>query len=203
MSEHGPWTTPAADELQPVTKRGSDLIRDPLLNKGTAFTPEERRALGLEGLLPSRVNSLDQQAHRIEEQIATYSEPLNKYIALADLQNRNEQLFYRVLADNLQTLMPVVYTPTVGGATKRFSHNFRRGRGVWITPDHRGRMGEILKAAAGDRDVRLLVATDNQSILGIGDQGLLHTVRPLHHHGPRSIEVQCDLVLGNVVSLLV
>ena len=171
MADSGPWTTPAADEAQPVSKRGNDLIRDPLLNKGTAFTPEERRALGLEGLLPSRVNSLDQQASRIEQQIDRYDEPLNKYIALADLQNRNEQLFYRVLTDNLESLMPVVYTPTVGGATKRFSHTFRRGRGVWITPDHRGRMAEILRASAVGRDIRLLVATDNQSILGIGDQG--------------------------------
>ena len=171
MSNTGPWTTPAADEPLSVTLRGIDLIRDPLLNKGTAFTPEERQALGLEGLLPSRVNSLDQQAARIEQQIARYDEPLNRYIALADLQNRNEQLYYRVLTDNLESLMPVVYTPTVGGATKRFSHTFRRGRGVWITPDHRGRMAEILRAAAGGRDVRLLVATDNQSILGIGDQG--------------------------------
>jgi malic enzyme len=171
MAKRGPWATPAADEVLPVRLRGNELIRDPLLNKGTAFTPEERRALGLEGLLPSRVNSLDQQASRIEQQIARYDEPLNKYIALADLQNRNEQLFYRVLTDNLEQLMPVVYTPTVGRATKRFSHTFRRGRGVWITPDHRGRIAEILKGAASGRDVRLLVATDNQSILGIGDQG--------------------------------
>ena len=83
MAKRGPWATPAADEVLPVRLRGNELIRDPLLNKGTAFTPEERRALGLEGLLPSRVNSLDQQASRIEQQIARYDEPLNRYIALA------------------------------------------------------------------------------------------------------------------------
>jgi malic enzyme len=171
MARHRAWTTPAADEPQSVTQRGYGLIRDPLLNKGTAFTPEERRQLGLEGLLPSRVNSLDQQVFRNVQQLSAHRDPLDRYVMLADLQDRNEQLFYRVLTDHLETFMPIVYTPTVGRATREFSHVFRRGRGVWITPDHRGRIGEILRAGAAGRDIRLLVATDNQSILGIGDQG--------------------------------
>jgi malate dehydrogenase (oxaloacetate-decarboxylating) len=171
MTAKRTWTTPAADEPLPVTERGYELIRDPLLNKGTAFTPEERRALGLEGLLPSRVNNLEQQVRRNVDRLAALSDPLNRYLGLADLQDRNEQLFYRVLTDNLEEFMPIVYTPTVGRATREFSHVFRRGRGVWITPDHRGRFADILRAGANGRDIRLLVATDNQSILGIGDQG--------------------------------
>jgi malic enzyme len=171
MTHTRAWSTPAADEHQRVELSGADLIREPLLNKGTAFTPQERRAFGLEGLLPSRVNNMDQQAHRVELQLDAHRDPLDKYLILAELQDRNEQLFYRVLADNLESLMPVVYTPTVGLATREFSHVFRRGRGLWITPDHRGRIAEILRAATAGRDIRLLVATDNQSILGIGDQG--------------------------------
>ncbi len=171
MTAHRVWTTPAADEPMPVKQRGYELIRDPLLNKGTAFTPEERLELGLEGLLPSRVNNLEQQVRRNVDRLFSLSDPLNRYLGLADLQDRNEQLFYRLLTDNLEEFMPIVYTPTVGRATREFSHVFRRGRGVWITPDHRGRMASILRAGANGRDIRLLVATDNQSILGIGDQG--------------------------------
>jgi malic enzyme len=171
MASHRAWSTPAADEPQRVQQRGFDLIRDPLLNKGTAFTPEERRKFGLDGLLPSRVNSLEQQVLRNVDQLSAHRDPLDKYVILADLQDRNEQLFYRVLTDHLETLMPIVYTPTVGLATREYSHVFRRGRGVWITPEHRGRIADILRAGAAGRDIRLLVATDNQSILGIGDQG--------------------------------
>ncbi len=171
MARHRPWSTPAADEPQSVTQRGLDLIRDPLLNKGTAFSPEERRDLGLEGLLPSRVNNLEQQVYRNVQQLTAHRDPLDQYVMLADLQDRNEQLFYRVLTDHLEAFMPIVYTPTVGHATREFSHVFRRGRGVWITPEHRGRIADILRAGAAGRDIRLIVATDNQSILGIGDQG--------------------------------
>lgn len=171
MASHRAWSTPAADEPLPVKQRGFDLIRDPLLNKGTAFSPEERRELGLEGLLPSRFNSLEQQVYRNVQQLSAHRDPLDQYLMLADLHDRNEQLFYRVLIDHLETFMPIVYTPTVGLATREFSHVFRRGRGVWVTPDHRGRIADILRAGAAGRDIRLLVATDNQSILGIGDQG--------------------------------
>ncbi|MGB5589022.1 MAG: NAD-dependent malic enzyme, partial [Gammaproteobacteria bacterium] len=146
-------------------------IRNPLLNKGSAFPESERRSLGLEGLLPTRVNTMDQQARRFCRSLDQFKEPMEKYLELAELHDRNEQLFYRVLLDNLQALMPIVYTPTVGQATREFSHVFRRGRGVWVTPDHRGRIAGILRNAAAGRDVRLLVATDNESILGIGDQG--------------------------------
>lgn len=165
------WQIPAPGQPLPVTRRGYELIRNPLLNKGSAFPESERRSLGLEGLLPTRANTMDQQARRFCRSLDHFKEPMEKYLELAELHDRNEQLFYRVLLDNLQALMPIVYTPTVGQATREFSHVFRRGRGVWVTPDHRGRIADILRNAAAGRDVRLLVATDNESILGIGDQG--------------------------------
>ena len=127
--------------------------------------------LGLDGLLPSRVNSMAQQVRRIHMSLDRLRDPFDKYLELSGLQDRNEQLFYRVLCDRLESLMPVIYTPTVGRATREFSHVFRRARGVWITPDHRGRIADVLRAAGVGRPVRLIVATDNESILGIGDQG--------------------------------
>jgi malate dehydrogenase (oxaloacetate-decarboxylating) len=165
------WNSPGPEEPQRVRRRGYDLIRDPLLNKGSAFTTEERGYLGLEGLLPVGVNTMDQQMKRFMEALVHFKDPMDKYVELAELHDRNEQLFYRVLIDDLPALMPIVYTPTVGRATREFSHVFRRGRGVWLSPDQRGRMDEVLESATDERDVRLIVATDNQSILGIGDQG--------------------------------
>jgi malic enzyme len=154
-----------------IDVRGYDLIRDPLLNKGSAFPEDERLAFGLDGLLPTRVNTMDEQAARFCQFLSRLSVPMNKYVELAELHDRNENLFYRVLMDDLQNLMPIVYTPTVGEATREFSHVFRRGRGVWVTPDHRGRMAEILRNGTVGRDIRLMVVTDSESILGIGDQG--------------------------------
>ena len=154
-----------------VKKRGHDLIRDPMLNKGTALTREERKALGVEGLLPHRVMTMEAQARRVHEALQGKNTPLGKYVDLADLQERNEQLYYRVLCDHLEELMPIVYTPTVGLATQRYSHVYRRGRGIWITPDHKGKIARVLREAVGERDIRLMVVTDNEAILGIGDQG--------------------------------
>jgi malate dehydrogenase (oxaloacetate-decarboxylating) len=161
----------ACKEAVEVRKRGYDLIRDPLLNKGTGFSQEERRSLGLEGLLPSQVNDIGHQCKRVFTMLQLEHTDFEKYIALADLQDRNEQLFYRVLCDHLEEFLPIVYTPTVGEATRRFSQIYRRGRGVFITPEHRGRMASVLQSASADRDIQLLVVTDNESILGIGDQG--------------------------------
>ncbi|MDH4012696.1 MAG: NAD-dependent malic enzyme [Chromatiales bacterium] len=161
----------ACKEAVEVRKRGYDLIRDPLLNKGTGFSHEERRTLGLEGLLPSQVNDIGHQCKRVFTMLQLEHTDFEKYIALADLQDRNEQLFYRVLCDHLEEFLPIVYTPTVGEATRRFSQIYRRGRGVFITPEHRGRMASVLQSASAERDIQLLVVTDNESILGIGDQG--------------------------------
>src|SRR5688572_8453794 len=153
-----------------VAVRGRMLLLHPLLNKGTAFTREERRAFDLEGLLPNAVLTLDQQVERAHDSITRKADPLERYIGMAALQDRNETLFYRLLVSHLEELMPIVYTPTVGEACQKYSRIFRRARGVWITPDHKGRIAEVLaRAAIGD--VRLIVATDNERILGLGDQG--------------------------------
>ena len=151
--------------------RGHSVMRDPLLNKGSAFSPDERRMLGLNGLLPPTCNTQDQQAVRFYERLSTIADPLARYRELTGLQDRNEHLYYRILLDHLAELMPIVYTPTVGLATQKFSEVFQRGRGVWITPADRGHIREVLENAAGGRNIRLAVVTDNESILGIGDQG--------------------------------
>ncbi len=154
-----------------TAKRGRAVIHDPLLNKGTAFSDEERDALGLHGLVPPNRNTLEQQARRAHAALRRLTEPLDKYVGFAALQDRNEHLFYRVLLDHMTEYMPIVYTPTVGLATQQFSHVFQRGRGIWLNPSMRGRLKEVLSNAAGERDIKLIVATDNESILGIGDQG--------------------------------
>ena len=153
-----------------VPYRGGALLRHPLYNKGTAFTREERHTFDLEGLLPAAVSTLEQQARRMYASIVRKADPLEQYIGLAALQERNETLFYRLLLDNLEEFMPIVYTPTVGLACQEYSRIFRRGRGLWITPGHRGRVEEVLRSAPFE-DVRLIVATDNERILGLGDQG--------------------------------
>jgi malic enzyme len=158
--------------------RGARLLSEPLCNKGTAFSAEERNTFGLEGLLPAAVSTVEQQARRVYENIVRKSDPLAQYIRLTALQDRNEHLFYRVLMDHLEEFLPVVYTPTVGQASKDYSHIFQRGRGIWITPRDRGHIRNVL-ANARFPDVRLIVATDNQAILGIGDQGAGGMVIPI------------------------
>ena len=153
-----------------VPYRGARLLRHPLFTKGTAFSKEERSTFGLEGLLPHTVSTMEQQSERVYANILRKKDPLEKYIGLAALQDRNEYLFYRVLIDHIEEFLPIVYTPTVGQACQEFSHIFRRARGIWITPEHRGRIKEILGNAPFD-DVRLIVVTDNERILGLGDQG--------------------------------
>ncbi len=151
-------------------KRGVDLLHDPILNKGTAFTEKERDALGLRGLLPAHVSTQGEQVARVLENIRRKTSDIEKYIYLVSLQDRQEDLFYRVVTDNLEEMMPIVYTPTVGQACIEFGHIFRRPRGMYLSPKDRGRVREIL----GNwpfRDVRIIVVTDGERILGLGDLG--------------------------------
>ncbi len=134
-----------------VSERGTHLLSHPFYNKGSAFTKDERRTFGLEGLLPSGVNTLEQQARRVYENLARKTDPLERYIGLASLEDRNEHLFHHVLAEHLEEFLPIVYTPTVGRACQQFSHIFRRARGLWITPEHRGRIDEVLGNCARAR----------------------------------------------------
>jgi malic enzyme len=154
-----------------VPIRGTSLLRYPLYNKGTGFSQEERKRFGLEGLLPSQHNDIETQAQRVFNTIMFNEDPVGRHIGLAALQDRNEHLYYKILSQHLEELMPIVYTPTVGKASQYFSRVFRRARGIWITPEYVGRIEQILRNAAPFSGVQLMVVTDNESILGIGDQG--------------------------------
>ncbi len=157
--------------LRDVTlPRGMDLLHDPHLNKGTAFSEAERDALGLHGLLPPRVFTLEEQAIRVLENIRRKDVPLEKYIYLISLQDRNEVLFNRVVLDNLDEMMPIIYTPTVGQACQEYAHIFRRPRGVFISRNDRGNIANVLANWPED-DVRVIVVTDGERILGLGDLG--------------------------------
>jgi malate dehydrogenase (oxaloacetate-decarboxylating) len=155
-----------------TNKSGRELLRAPLYDKGTGFTYEERRRFGIEGMLPAEYNDIATQAERTFLSICFNPDPVGRHIDLSQLLNRNEVLFYKILSTNLEELMPVIYTPTVGEASRFFSRVYRRARGVFITPEHVGRIEQVLREAAPFSDVRLMVVTDNEAILGIGDQGV-------------------------------
>jgi malate dehydrogenase (oxaloacetate-decarboxylating)(NADP+) len=149
---------------------GYDLLHTPRLNKGTAFSEAERRAYGLEGLLPPAVTNVELQVARRHAEIANLDDDLQKYLVLSDLQARNETLFYAVLMSDPATYMPLVYTPTVGEACQKFAHIFREARGMYLPISARGRVREIL-GNWPEKDVRFIVVTDGERILGLGDLG--------------------------------
>jgi malate dehydrogenase (oxaloacetate-decarboxylating) len=156
-----------------TTCRGYSVLSDPWLNKGTAFPESERAALGLTGLLPSRILTLDQQAQRAYKQCSQQASDLDKNVYLTALHDRNEVLFYRVLTDHLSELLPIVYTPTIGEAIQQYSHQYRRPRGVYLSIDAPDQIETALRATELSADeVDLIVATDAQAILGIGDWGV-------------------------------
>jgi malate dehydrogenase (oxaloacetate-decarboxylating)(NADP+) len=151
---------------------GSALLSNPQLNKGTAFTEEERDALGLHGLLPPRVFTLDEQVKRALINVRGKSTDLERYVYLSSLQTRNEILFYRVVLDHLEEIMPIIYTPTVGEACLEYGHILGAPRGLFLSIRDRGRVESILRNWP-HRDARLIVVTDGERILGLGDLGAM------------------------------
>ena len=151
-------------------KRGADILHDPLLNKGTSFSLAERDALGLRGLLPPKVTSQAQQVDKILSNIRRKATDLDKYTYLVSLQERNAALFYRVVMDNLSEMMPIIYTPTVGQACQKYALIFRRPQGLFISSQDRGKIRDLLRNWP-HADVRMIVITDGERILGLGDLG--------------------------------
>ena len=165
--------TVATNEVAPLPEgfpTGVDLLHNPLYNRGTGFTAAEREAFALRGLLPARVLSLENQVARILENLRKKPTDLEKYVYLLDLEDRNETLFYRILIDNIDEMMPLVYTPTVGLGCQQYGHIFRRPRGLYISANERGHIREILDNWPLD-DIRVIVVTDGERILGLGDLG--------------------------------
>jgi malate dehydrogenase (oxaloacetate-decarboxylating) len=167
------FLTTAEGPVLRVRSRGFSVLGTPMLNRGTAFTPEERRALGLVGLLPHGVSTIDGQVRRVYGQFRRQPDALAKNVYLANLRDRNEVLFYRLLSEHLAEMLPIVYTPTVGQAIERYSHEYRRPRGVFLSVDHPDLVEESFRNyGLGPDDVDLIVATDAEGILGIGDWGV-------------------------------
>lgn len=160
-------------ETVQIAVRGRQVLARPMLNFGPAYTLEQRRALGLQGLLPPAVNSMNEQLKRVYRQFAVQPDALSKYVFLNQLQDLNEILYYRLVSEHLDEMLPIIYTPTVGEAIERFSSTFDRARGIYLAIDNPESIDEALVAhGAGPDDVDLIVATDSEGILGIGDQGV-------------------------------
>jgi malate dehydrogenase (oxaloacetate-decarboxylating) len=153
-----------------TTGRGATILNDPVINKGTAFTPAERADLGIDGLLPPRVETLDEQCARIRVKYDAFHRDLERHVFLRALQDINEVLFYAFVENHLEEMLPIVYTPTVGDACRQFSHIYRRPHGLFLAYPDRARLADQL--ADVDRDIDVIVVTDGQRILGLGDQGL-------------------------------
>ncbi len=154
----------------PIAERGTAVLKSPVLNKGTAFTREEREAFGLVGLLPDNVSTIEEQLERVANQIQYKVGEMDKNVYLNGLMDRNETLFYRFLIENLEEMVPIIYTPTVALSCRHWSRIFRRARGIYVTPRDRGRIYQALRSRPKESNP-VIVVTDNERILGIGDQG--------------------------------
>ncbi len=178
MAQDGAIRTPrtfrvAADGAFETSRRGLDVLEAPVLNKGSAFTLQERTQLGLHGLLPAAVTTVDLQAERSYAQYGHQGDDLAKHLFLDSLHDRNEVLYYRVLSEHLAEMLPIVYTPTVGEAIERYSKEFQRPRGVYLCVDDADGIDVAFENfGAGTDDIDLIVATDAEQILGIGDWGV-------------------------------
>ncbi len=163
-----------ADEGRTVEtdRTGHDVLNTPVLNKGSAWSEEERIRLGLLGLLPYHVSTIEEQLARVYRNYQQRTNDLDRYLYLTDLQDRNETLFYRLLLEHITEMMPVVYTPEVGVACQRYSHLFHRPRGLFISYPHRAQIETMLRAWPFADQVRVIVVTDGERILGLGDQGM-------------------------------
>ncbi len=150
--------------------RGRELLKDPARTKSTAFTREERDELGLRGLIPYAVSTLESQTERVLENLRRKENDIEKYIFLMSLHDRNERLFHHVVVENIDEILPLIYTPTVGQACREFAHIFRRPRGFYITPEDKGRIRAMFDNWP-EEDVRVIVVTDGQRVLGLGDLG--------------------------------
>merc|ERR1712038_2058560 len=149
---------------------GLDYLWDPKLFKGMGFTIEERQALGIHGLLPPRIKTLDEQAENCMRNLRRFQDPLNQYMYMVDLLDRNEKLFYKLLSENIMELMPIVYTPTVGLACQKFGLAFKKPQGLFITIHDKGHVYDVIKNWP-EKDVKAIVVTDGERILGLGDLG--------------------------------
>ncbi len=165
--------TTSRDAVLQIGARGRLVLVHPMANRGTAFTLDEREQLGLSGLLPSRVTTIEEQLRRTYAQYSRSPSPLAKFIQLTQLRDRNEVLFYRLLSEHLEEMLPIIYTPTIGEAIERFSHEYTGARAVFLSIDHPELVEQSLRDFELDaEDVDLVVVTDSEGILGIGDQGI-------------------------------
>ncbi len=160
------------DNKLKVSLKGTRVLKNALLNKDTAFSAEERQLLGLEGLLPPHIETIEEQVGRCYRAFSSKSNNLEKHIYLRSLQDRNETLFYYLVESYLTEMMPILYTPVVGEACMKFSHIYREPRGLFIAYPERARIKEILNNVPKEKDVRVIVVTDGERILGLGDQGV-------------------------------
>ncbi|WP_432454222.1 MULTISPECIES: NAD-dependent malic enzyme [unclassified Agarivorans] len=165
------WKDENGNEFRPVSISGTALLNDRTLNKSTAFSYEEREAFNLNGLLPPKPQTFDDQLQRVYQGFLSACSDIEKYQYLRALQDRNETLFYALISRHVEEMTPIIYTPTVGKACQEFSHRYQKARGLYVTADNIDHMGEMARHFAG-KEIKIIVVTDSQGILGLGDLGI-------------------------------